>query len=195
MRRPSNQRVNTVKNHIAKGRVQKLFPFLLWLNQVDRHSLRSDLLAGLTGALIVLPQGVAYALIAGLPAEYGLYTAIVTPVVAGLFGSSWHLVSGPTAAISIVVFGVVSGVTPADGPEFIPLVLTLTLLTGIFQLVLGVLRVGALVNFISHTVVIGFTAGAAVVIATSQLKHVLGIELASGLSFFETLMELAYHID
>lgn len=176
------------------GTVQKLLPFFLWMNRVNRYSVRADLLAGLTGALIVLPQGVAYALIAGLPAEYGLYTAIVTPIIAGLFGSSWHLVSGPTAAISIVVFGVVSGVTPPDSSEFIPLVLTLTLLVGAFQLVLGLLRAGALVNFISHTVVIGFTAGAAVLIATSQLKHLLGIEVPSGLSFYATVLELGGHI-
>lgn len=175
--------------------VYRLLPFLLWINRVNRHSIRCDLLAGFTGALIVLPQGVAYALIAGLPAEYGLYTAIITPIVAGLFGSSWHLVSGPTAAISIVVFGVVSGITTPGSPEFIPLVLTLTLLVGAFQLVLGLLRVGALVNFISHTVVIGFTAGAAVLIATSQLKHILGIDVQSGLSFYATVMEINGRID
>lgn len=189
------RRVKMVKKHTAQSPATKFFPFLLWLKQVSRSSIRSDLIAGLTGALIVLPQGVAYALIAGLPPEYGLYTAIITPVIAGLFGSSWHLVSGPTAAISIVVYGVVSGVTPADSAEFIPLVLTLTLLTGVFQLLFGLLRVGALVNFISHTVVIGFTTGAAFVIAASQLKHILGIELASGLSFVETLIELIRHID
>lgn len=175
----------------SSQRRQRLFPFLAWMHDVDRHTLRADLTAGLTGAVIVLPQGVAYALIAGLPPQYGLYTAIVTAIVAGLFGSSRHLVSGPTAAISIVVFSVVSGVVSPDSPEFIPYVLTLTLLTGLIQLALGVVRLGALVNFISHTVVIGFTAGAAVLIATSQLRHLLGLDLRSGQAFIPSLIDVA----
>src|SRR5210317_720292 len=87
---------------------RRLFPFLRWWNFIGWDTLRADFLAGLTGAVIVLPQGVAFAMIAGLPPEYGLYTAIVTPVVAALFGSSLHLISGPTTAISIVVFSSIS---------------------------------------------------------------------------------------
>lgn len=169
--------------------LRRLLPFMAWLPGVKGKTLRADLMAGLTGAVIVLPQGVAYALIAGLPPEYGLYTAIVTAIIAGLFGSSRHLVSGPTAAISIVVFSVVSGVVPPDSPEFIPYVLTLTFLAGAIQLVLGLVRMGAMVNFISHTVVIGFTAGAAVLIATSQLRHFFGLEIPSGQAFYQTLAE------
>lgn len=175
---------------MSRSRTSKLgrvFPFLTWLPEVTGATLRADLLAGLTGAVIVLPQGVAYALIAGLPPQYGLYTAIVTAIVAGLFGSSRHLVSGPTAAISIVLFSVVSGVVSPDSPDFIAYVITLTLLTGLIQLVLGLVRMGALVNFISHTVVIGFTAGAAVLIATSQLRHFFGLELPPGHAFIDTL--------
>ncbi|MCV6610912.1 MAG: SulP family inorganic anion transporter [Amphritea sp.] len=161
----------------------RLLPFLVWAGKTDRRSLSSDIIAGLTGAVVVLPQGVAYALIAGLPPEYGLYTAIITPVIAGLFGSSLHLISGPTAAISIVVLSVVSSVVPPDSSQFIPMVMTLTLLAGAIQLGLGLARLGGLVNFISHTVVIGFTAGAAILIATSQIKYILGVSVASGLSF------------
>ncbi|MEX0730100.1 MAG: SulP family inorganic anion transporter [Aquisalimonadaceae bacterium] len=172
---------------IGKATLRRFMPFLAWLPGVTRQTLRADFMAGLTGAVIVLPQGVAYALIAGLPPEYGLYTAIVTAIIAGLFGSSLHLVSGPTAAISIVVFSVVSGVVSPDSPEFIPYVLTLTFLAGAIQLVLGLVRMGTLVNFISHTVVIGFTAGAAVLIATSQLRHFFGLTMPSGESFINTL--------
>ncbi len=161
----------------------RLLPFLVWAGKTDRRSLSSDIIAGLTGAVVVLPQGVAYALIAGLPPEYGLYTAIITPVIAGLFGSSLHLISGPTAAISIVVLSVVSSVVPPDSSQFIPMVMTLTLLAGAIQLGLGLARLGGLVNFISHTVVIGFTAGAAILIATSQIKYILGVSIPSGLSF------------
>ena len=158
-------------------RWKNLLPFLLWWPLVNRNSLRADIIAGLTNAVIVLPQGVAFAIIAGLPPEYGLYTAMVTPVIAALFGSSWHLISGPTTAISIVVFATVSGVAEPGTPQYINAVLTLTFLAGVYQLVFGLARMGSLVNFVSHTVVVGFTTGAAVLILTSQMKVVLGLDI------------------
>ena len=174
--------------------LERIFPFLQWWPRVNAQSLRADILAGLTGAVIVLPQGVAFAMIAGLPPEYGLYTAMVTPVIAALFGCSWHLISGPTTAISIVVFAAISKYATPGSPEFIELALVLTFLAGLYQLAMGLARLGTLVNFVSHTVVIGFTAGAAVLIATSQVKYILGIEIAQGLSFFETWRELFTHL-
>jgi len=140
-------------------------------------------MAGITGALIVLPQGVAFATIAGMPPEYGLYAAMLPAIIAALFGSSWHLVSGPTTAISIAVFAAISPFAEPGSPEFISMVLTLTFLTGLFQLILGMARMGVLVNFISHTVVIGFTAGAALLIAASQIKNFLGINIVRGAPF------------
>lgn len=174
--------------------LRNLFPFLVWWPQVNRASLRADLIAGLTGAVIVLPQGVAFAMIAGLPPEYGLYTAIITPIVAALFGSSRHLISGPTTAISIVVFAAISPLATPGSADFVRLALTLTFLAGLVQLAFGLARLGALVNFVSHSVVVGFTAGAAVLIATSQLKHVLGIALPSGSDFVETWRHLGTHL-
>ena len=147
-------------------------------------------MAGLTGAVIVLPQGVAFATIAGLPPEYGLYTAMVTPIIAALFGSSFHLVSGPTTAISIVVFSAISHHAEPGTAEFLSLTLTLTFLAGVYQLAFGLARLGALVNFVSHTVVIGFTAGAAILIATSQMKHISGIYVPKGESFLHTWVDL-----
>ncbi len=173
-------------NHRRHFSLIQFFPFLVWARTVNGSTLYADLLAGLTGAVIVLPQGIAYALIAGLPPEYGLYTAIVTPIIAGLFGSSIHLISGPTAAISIVVMSVTSGIAEVGSPEFISLALTITLLAGLIQFGFGIARLGVLVNFISHTVVIGFTAGAAILIGTSQLKYVIGVEIAKGGSFLDT---------
>lgn len=175
--------------------VFKLFPFLRWWPSVNAGTTRDDAMAGLTGALIVLPQGVAFAIIAGLPPEYGLYAAMMPAVVAALFGSSWHLVSGPTTAISIAVFASVSPFAPPGTPEFVSLVLTLTFLTGVFQLILGLARMGVLVNFISHTVVIGFTAGAALLIAGSQIKNFFGVEIPRGTPFFETLALFAKQIN
>jgi SulP family sulfate permease len=175
--------------------VFKVFPFLRWWPQVNAGTTRDDAMAGLTGALIVLPQGVAFATIAGLPPEYGLYAAMVPAVVAALFGSSWHLVSGPTTAISIAVFASVSPFAQPGSPEFISMILTLTFMTGVFQLALGLARMGVLVNFISHTVVIGFTAGAAMLIAGSQIKNFFGLPIPRGTPFFETLGMFARQVD
>ncbi|MBW5290097.1 MAG: Sulfate permease [Candidatus Ruthia sp. Asou_11_S2] len=168
----------------------RFFPFLVWLKFVNKVSLKADLIAGLTGAVIVLPQGVAFATIAGLPPEYGLYTAMVTPIIAALFGSSLHLVSGPTTTISIVVFSAISHHAEPSSAEFVSLALTLTFLAGVYQLAFGLARLGSIVNFVSHTVIIGFTAGAAILIANSQLKHITGIFVPKGESFIHTLIDL-----
>ncbi len=165
-----------------------------WKHLVDKASTRADLIAGITGALIVLPQGVAFATIAGMPPEYGLYAAMVPAIIAALFGSSWHLVSGPTTAISIAVFAAMSPLAEPGSPQFIQMVLTLTFLVGLFQLILGMARMGVLVNFISHTVVIGFTAGAAVLIAASQVKNFFGIEIARGSHFHVVIEQLFLQI-
>ncbi len=176
--------------HSRKYWLYHLLPFMQWRHLVDRSSNRADLIAGFTGALIVLPQGVAFATIAGMPPEYGLYAAMLPAIIAALFGSSWHLVSGPTTAISIAVFAAISPFAEPGSPEFINMVLTLTFLTGLFQLILGLARMGVLVNFISHTVVIGFTAGAAVLIAASQVKNFFGIDIVRGAPFHVVLEQL-----
>ena len=167
-------------------RLHYFLPFLNWMHRINADTLRADLIAGITGAVIVLPQGVAFAIIAGLPPQYGLYTAMVTPIIAALFGSSLHLISGPTTAISIVVFSAISHHASPGSPEFISLALTLTFLAGVYQFAFGLARMGVLVNFVSHTVVIGFTAGAAILIATSQMKNVLDIPLEKGSSFLHS---------
>ena len=166
----------------------RFLPFLNWIHLVNKESIKADLIAGFTGAVIVLPQGVAFAAIAGLPPEYGLYTA--TPIIAALFGSSLHLISGPTTAISIVIFATVSHYAEPGSSEYISLVLTVTFLAGIYQLGFGLARLGSLVNFVSHTVVIGFTAGAAILIVTSQVKHVLGVDVPRGESFLHTWSDI-----
>ncbi len=169
---------------------EQFFPFFLWLPMVNKGTLKADLIAGITGAVVVLPQGVAFAMIAGLPPQYGLYTAMITPIVAAFFGSSRHLISGPTTAISIVVFSAVSRYADVGTPEFVSLALTITFLAGVFQFISGVARLGMAVNFVSHTVVVGFTAGAAVLIATSQMKNALGVPVPKGESFLHTWVYL-----
>ncbi|MGB5856217.1 MAG: SulP family inorganic anion transporter [Oceanisphaera sp.] len=181
----------------TKGKLKvwtRMLPFLQWTPLVNGASLRADAQAGLTNAIIVLPQGVAYALIAGLPPEYGLYAAIIPAIIAALFGSSWHLISGPTAAMSIVVFTSVSPLATPGTAEFIALALTLTLMKGVFQLVLASARLGVLVNFVSHSVVIGFTAGAAVVIVVSQLQNLLGLSLHTKGTFTDNGWQVLSHL-
>ena len=174
---------------------RRIFPFLQWWPRVNQGTLRADALAGLTGAVVVLPQGVAFATIAGMPPEYGLYAAMIPAVIAALFGSSWHLVSGPTTAISIVIYSTMSGLAVPGTPEYIRLVLMVTFLTGVFQLAMGLARMGALVNFISHTVVLGFTAGAGLLIIGTQIQHFFGIPMPRGISFAETLHQTAIGLD
>jgi SulP family sulfate permease len=170
--------------------LHRLLPFLRWWPMVTRQTVKADLLAGFSGALIVLPQGVAFATIAGLPPQYGLYAAMVPAVIGALFGSSWHLVSGPTTAISIAVFASLSHHAEPGTERFIELALTMTVMVGVFQVALGAARMGALVNFISHTVVIGFTAGAALLIAGSQVRNFFGIQIPRGTPFFEIIHQL-----
>jgi SulP family sulfate permease len=151
-----------------------------WLPAVNRRSLRADTLAGLVGAAILLPQAMAYAVIAGLPPIYGIYCAIVPAIIAALFGSSRQMVSGPAAPISIVVFAAVAPLATPGSGQYITLVLTLTLLVGVIQLGFGLMRLGALVNFVSDSVIVGFTAGAAVLIAASQIGTLLGLPASGG---------------
>ncbi len=173
---------------------QRMLPFMRWKDRVTRRNLRDDLVAGLTGALVALPQGVAFATIAGMPPEYGLYAGMIPAIIAALFGSSWHLVSGPTTAASIVLFSVLSPHAEPGSAQYVSLALTLTFLVGVIQLVMGLARMGTLVNFISHSVVTGFTAGAAILIATNQVKHFFGLDITRGASFSETWGTLFTHL-
>ncbi len=167
--------------------LNKFLPFLRWGRNMTRSSVKADVLAGLTGAAIVLPQGVALAAIAGMPPEYGLYTSMVPAVIAALFGSSWHLVSGPTTAASVIMFASLSGMATPGSEQYVAMAITLAFMVGVLQLAMGVVRLGALVNFISHSVVIGFTAGAACLIAAKQSEEFLGIDIPDGTHLFNTI--------
>ncbi len=166
-----------------------LQPWRAWWSRVNRQSLVQDLSAGLSGALIVLPQGMAYAMIAGLPPQYGLYCAVVPSIIAALLGSSWHMVSGPTAAISIVVYATLAPLAPVGSSEYIAYALTIGFLAGLMQMVVAVVHLGKLSDRIPHSVIVGFTSGAACLIAASQLKHVLGLSLPAVSGFFPTLLQ------
>lgn len=171
------------------------FPFLNWLPKINGRDLRADFIAGLTGAIVVLPQGVAFATIAGMPPQYGLYAGMIPAIIAALFGSSRHLVSGPTTAASVVLFSALSIHAIPGSPDYVTLALTLTFMVGVFQLVLGLARMGALVNFISHSVIVGFTAGAAILIAAKQLKYFFGVEMDNGGHLTDLLLRFFQHVE
>ena len=146
-----------------------------WVHTVDRSTLRADLIAGVLGALLVLPQGIAFATLAGLPPEYGLYTAIVPCVVAALFGSSRHVMSGPTNANSLALFAMLAPLAAVGTPAYIQLALAVTVLVGVMQWLIGALRLGSLAHFISPSALRGFTSGAAALIAVHSLPDLLGL--------------------
>lgn len=180
---------------MALRRHHRWLPFLVWWPKVDGQTLRADFGAGLTGSLVLVPQGVAFATIAGMPPEFGLYAAIVPVIIAALFGSSWQMVSGPTTAISIVVFASLSPLAEPGSASYVQLALTLSFLSGLITLALGLLRMGSLMNFVSHTVVVGFTAGAALLIASSQVKNFFGLAIPRGASFPEVVLAFAINLD
>ena len=142
----------------------------------------------------MLPQGVAFATIAGLPPQYGLYAGMIPAIIAALFGSSWHLVSGPTTAASVILFSILSTHALPGSAQYVQLAITLTFMVGIIQLGLGFVRLGALVDFVSHSVIVGFTAGAAALIFASQLKHFLGVSMAAEEHAYQTLFTAVEHI-
>ena len=175
--------------------LNKIFPFLTWLPLV-KNTWKDDLIAGITGTIIVIPQAVAFAMIAGMPPIYGFYTAMLTPVIAAFFGSSYHLVSGPTTTSSIVLYAIISKyVHPeSDIEAFVSLAILLSFMAGVIKLFMGLARMGKLASFVSNSVIIGFSAGAGVLIAFKQLKHIFGIEVPQGSSFYNIISYIIFHI-
>ena len=173
--------------------IKKFFPFLKWIHELkDPTVLRADLVAGLTVALVLIPQSMAYATLAGLPEVYGLYIALVPVFVAALWGSSRQLGTGPVAVVStmtattltpVVILMMPAGYTPEQYMAmYIPTAMFLTLLVGLFQFTLGALRLGAIVNFLSHPVIVGFTNAAALFIGLTQISKVFGVAMPGGAS-------------
>lgn len=158
-----------------------------WLPNYNKAFLKDDITAGLTVGIMLIPQGMAYAMIAGLPPIYGLYAAIVPCLVYAILGSSRQLAVGPVAMVSLLVASGVGGLANGNESLYIQLAITLALLVGFIQLALGFFRLGFLVNYLSHPVISGFTSAAAFIIGFSQLKHLLGVELRSSKHIHETI--------
>jgi MFS superfamily sulfate permease-like transporter len=167
---------------------KRFFPFLGWFQGYSKAALREDAIAGLTVALVLIPQSMAYAQLAGMPAYYGLYAALLPPIVAALFGSSRQLSTGPVAVVSLLTSVALGPLATAGSSGYVAYALILSLAVGIFQLLLGVLRLGLVVNFLSHPVVNGFTNAGAIIIATSQLEKMFGVSVDASEHYYQTIM-------
>lgn len=169
-------------------------PFLDWLLHYQRRDLIGDVLAGIIVAVMLVPQGMAYALLAGLPPQVGLYASILPLILYALLGTSRALAVGPVAMVSLLVATGVGQFAQPGSTDYLALALTLALLVGIIQMMMGLVRLGFLVNFLSHAVISGFTSAAALIIGFSQLKHLLGIKIPQTESFIELLRAIALHL-
>lgn len=167
--------------------LKSYLPIAEWLPAYTRKDLGFDLIAGLTVGVMLVPQGMAYSLLAGMPPIYGLYAGIVPLIVYAIFGTSRHLSIGPVAVSALLVLAGISQLAEPGSERFVSLVILTGLLIGIVQLLLSLFRLGFLVNFLSHPVISGFTSAAAVIIAASQLQYLLGIEIPRFEHLYETV--------
>ena len=171
--------------------IERLLPIVGWLRRYDRADLPADLMAGLVTAVMLVPQGMAYAMLAGLPPVVGLYASTVPLLVYALFGSSRQLAVGPVAIVSLLTLAGVGAIAQPGSPEFVALAAALMAMVGVIQAGLGLLRAGFVVNFLSHAVISGFTSAAALVIGLSQLKHLLGVDIPREENVFVLLAHAA----
>lgn len=160
--------------------MEKLFPIINWLRTYSKQDFLGDLSAGITVGVMLIPQGMAYAMLAGMPPIYGLYAATIPLIIYAIFGTSRQLAVGPVALVSLLIASGVGAFAAVGSESFIGQAILLSLMVGFIQLILGVLKLGFLVNYLSHPVVSGFTSAAAIIIGVSQLKHLLGLDIPRG---------------
>lgn len=160
---------------------------------LTRSVLRADIIAGLTVAMVLIPQSMAYAQLAGMPPYYGLYAAFLPVIVGALWGSSRQLSTGPVAMVSLLTGSILAQFATPGSEAFITFAIALALMVGVMQLAMGLFRIGAVVNFLSHPVIVGFTSAAAIIIALSQLSKLLGVPMARTDSFLKDVWEVVQH--
>jgi len=174
---------------------QRFLPFLDWIGQVrDPKVFRADLIAGITVALVLIPQSMAYAQLAGLPPYYGLYASFLPVIVASLWGSSAQLATGPVAVVSLLTASTLAAYVTIGSDEFIAMAIVLALLVGVVQFLLGLFRLGVIVNFLSHPVILGFTNAAALIIGLSQLNKIFGVTKPRSEFFANDIYEVVLQI-
>jgi SulP family sulfate permease len=166
---------------------RRIFPFLTWFRKYDTSKFKLDIVSGLTVALVIIPQSMAYAQLAGLPVHYGLYASLLPPLIAALFGSSRQLATGPVAVVSLMTAASLEPLATAGSTEYVMFAIILAFTVGVFQLLLGVIRLGLIINLLSHPVVNGFTNAAAIIIASSQLSKMFGVYVDNAPHHYETI--------
>ena len=174
---------------------RRIFPFIQSLGDYNSTLFRSDFYAGVIVGIMLIPQGLAYAFLAGMPPVYGLYAAVVPLIVYSFFGTSRHMSIGPVAISSLLVLAGISKFAAPFSEDYIQLVLLSGFMIGILQFALGIIKWGALVNFISHPVITGFTGAAAIIIAVNQIKDVLGITVPSFQYSYQTFLYVIERIE
>ena len=171
----------------------RFLPFLRWF-PLKGDLFKADFIAGVTVALVLIPQSMAYAQLAGMPAYYGLYASFLPVAVAALFGSSNFLGTGPVAVVSLLTASSLAVLAPPGSDQFIALAILLTLMVGVFQLSLGALKLGVIVNFLSHPVIVGFTNAAAIIIGLSQVSKLFGVSMGRSESFMKDIWGVALQL-
>jgi SulP family sulfate permease len=182
----------------AAGRtawLNKLFPFLSWRREINRDTLRADLIAGVTVALVAIPQSLAYAQLAGVPAYFGLYAILIPSLIGALFGSSRILSTGPVAMTSLLTAASVIPFAHWGSEQFYTAVVLMAFLSGVVQIVMGLARMGVLLNFLSHPVLMGFINAAAIIIGLSQLAPLVGLSLRNSQHFLVDIAHILGHMD
>ena len=190
----ANDHSSTGRRTNQNGRFSKLItgflPCLKWFEHYSITTFMADFISGLTVALVLIPQSMAYAQLAGLPSYYGLYAAFLPPIVAAMFGSSHQLATGPVAVVSLMTATALEPLATSGSEAYIAYAILLALSVGLFQFLLGILRLGLVVNFLSHPVVNGFTNAAALIIATSQLSKLFGVDVDKAQHHYETVINV-----
>ena len=176
------------------NKLARFFPFLSWW-PLRGETLRADLIAGITVALVLIPQSMAYAQLAGMPAYYGLYAAFLPSMIAAMWGSSAQLATGPVAVVSLLTASALAPLAASASEQFIALAVLLALMVGVIQLTLGAFKLGVIVNFLSHPVIVGFTNAAAIIIGLSQINKLFGISIGRSEYFLQDVAGMLQQVD
>lgn len=172
----------------------KIFPFLIWLKDYKKETLIRDFIAGATISIVLIPQSMSYAMIAGIPPVYGLYAAAIPPIIAALWGKASLLSTGPVAMVSLLTFSSIIPYAKPGSAEFINMAINLALLVGLIQFLMGVLKLGFIMRFVSHPVIVGFTNAGAIIIASTQIQHLLGINIRGSEFILPMFIDIANNI-
>ena len=178
----------------APALATRVLPFLAWISLLNRVALRHDLVAGITAGVLIVPQAIALAVLAGMPPEYGLYTSFFPVVVAALFGSSWHAMSGPNTALCILISFSIAPYASPQTPDWVQYAITLTFMAALIQLAFGFLRLGVVFNYFSHTVMVALVTGVGIIIVLQQIGNLSGLIMSAGLPIEDAFRQVLFNL-